>query len=318
MTDALRCPVCAAPLTRTGPALRCLRNHSFDLNKHGYVTLGTGRKLPEGDTPAMVAARTAFLSTPAYLPLTTTLTHLVDHELLGVFDGVSPPHHRDHPAEYGNQSDGVAGEVGSGRRTAGRRGVPAVHGHRPAGTRPLVVDLGAGTGHYLAAVLDGCAEANGLAFDVSKAALRQAAKAHPRAGAVLADTWGTLPLADASVDVLLNVFAPRNGAQMRRVLKSGGLLIVVTPTERHLAELREQLGLLSVDPSKAERLAVELRDFTLADERLLEWPLDLTAAEADDLIAMGPNAFHDRARATGPVTCTASVRIGQYRPTPSK
>ncbi|MEU7826945.1 putative RNA methyltransferase [Catellatospora sp. NPDC049133] len=298
MTDALRCPVCAAPLSRTATTLRCPRNHSFDLNKHGYVTLGTGRKLPEGDTPTMVAARTAFLSTAAYLPLATALTHLVDHELMARLGGVSAPQLHDHPLETEDQPGGVAG----------------TGGQEQTGGRPLVVDLGAGTGYYLTAVLDGSPGAEGLAFDVSKAALRRAAKAHPRAGAVLADTWGTLPLADGSVDVLLNVFAPRNGAQMRRVLKPGGLLVVVTPTERHLAELREQLGLLSVDPSKAERLALELRDFALVEERLLEWPLDLTAAEADDLIAMGPNAFHDRARATGPVACTASVRIGRYRP----
>jgi 23S rRNA (guanine745-N1)-methyltransferase len=280
MTDALRCPVCAARLTPADTTLRCLNHHSFDLNKHGYVHLATGRRLPAGDTPAMVTARTAFLAGHHYLPLATALTHhLVDHEPMARLDGVSGPQLHDHQA-----------------------------------VAPLVVDLGAGTGYYLAAVLQAWPGAQGLAFDVSKAALRRAAKAHPRAGAVLADTWGTLPLADGSVDLLLNVFAPRNGAQMHRVLKPGGTLLVVTPTERHLAELREQLGLLSVHPSKAERLAQELRDFTPVGEQLLEWRLDLTAAQADDLIAMGPNAFHDRARATAPATCTASVRIGTYRP----
>ncbi|MEV0458803.1 putative RNA methyltransferase [Catellatospora methionotrophica] len=291
MTDALRCPVCAAPLSLTLTALHCPNHHSFDRNKHGYVTLATGRKLPEGDTPTMVAARTAFLATPHYRPLSTALSHLVDHERTDVPGGVSRPHDRDDQGRTGG-----AGEV------------------RGDGRGPLVVDLGAGTGHYLAAVLDAWPRAQGLAFDVSKAALRRAAKAHPRAGAVLADTWGTLPLADGSVDLLLNVFAPRNGAQMHRVLAPDGLLAVVTPTARHLAELREQLGLMSVDPAKAERLAHELRDFTPVGEQTLQWPLDLTPAEADDLIAMGPNAFHDRAPATAPVTCTASVRIGTYRP----
>ena len=57
-----------------------------------------------------------------------------------------------------------------------------------------------------------CPDAVGLALDVSKPALRRAARAHPRAAAALADTWQRLPLADASTAVLLNVFAPRNGA----------------------------------------------------------------------------------------------------------
>ncbi len=286
MIDALRCPLCASPLSRTAATLRCPQNHTFDVNKHGYVHLGTGRKLPEGDTPAMVEARTRFLATGHYHPLATTLATLpalaalaVDHEPMARLDGVSAPQLHDQP-----------------------------------GGTPLVVDLGAGTGYYLAGVLEGLPAAEGLAFDVSKAALRRAAKAHPRAGAVLADTWGTLPLADGRVDLLLNVFAPRNGREMRRVLRPDGLLAVVTPTGRHLAELREQLGLLAVDPAKSDRLAHELRDFVLHGERILEWPLALSEAEAEDLIAMGPNAFHVRARATGPVTCTVSVRIGLYRP----
>ncbi|WP_166388959.1 putative RNA methyltransferase [Catellatospora methionotrophica] len=309
MTDALRCPVCAAPLSLTPTALHCPNHHSFDRNKHGYVTLATGRRLPEGDTPTMVAARTAFLATAHYRPLATALSQLADHERTDVLDGVSPPRDRD--------DQGKTRQAGEERAAGEARtnGEALAAGEAPAaGREPLVVDLGAGTGYYLAAVLDAWPGARGLAFDVSKAALRRAAKAHPRAGAVLADTWGTLPLADGSVDLLLNVFAPRNGAQMHRVLAQDGLLAVVTPTERHLAELREQLGLMSVDPAKAERLAHELRDFTPVAEQLLEWPLDLTPAEADDLIAMGPNAFHDRARATAPVTCTASVSIGTYRP----
>src|SRR4051812_16813967 len=49
-----------------------------------------------------------------------------------------------------------------------------------------VLDAGAGTGHYLAAVLDRLPERPGVALDISKHALRRAARAHPRAGAL---TW---------------------------------------------------------------------------------------------------------------------------------
>ncbi|MGB4593539.1 MAG: hypothetical protein WBI63_07195, partial [Coriobacteriia bacterium] len=43
-----------------------------------------------------------------------------------------------------------------------------------------VVDIGAGTGYYLARVLDGMPRLAGLALDTSKPALRRAARAHER------------------------------------------------------------------------------------------------------------------------------------------
>ena len=46
------------------------------------------------------------------------------------------------------------------------------------------------------------------------------------------------PLADQSVDAVLNMFAPRNPGEFHRVLRPNGSLIVVRPTVDHLAELR--------------------------------------------------------------------------------
>ena len=57
------------------------------------------------------------------------------------------------------------------------------------------MDVGAGTGHHLAAVLDALPDARGIAIDASPAALRRAARAHERAAAVGADAWKPLPLA---------------------------------------------------------------------------------------------------------------------------
>ena len=90
-------------------------------------------------------------------------------------------------------------------------------------------------GYYLAAVLDrirgrpGGAEAAGLAMDISARALRRAARARPGIGAVGWDIWRPFPVRDGAVSLILNVFAPRNGPEFRRVLRDDGALIVVTP-----------------------------------------------------------------------------------------
>jgi 23S rRNA (guanine745-N1)-methyltransferase len=188
---------------------------------------------------------------------------------------------------------------------------------------PLVVDAGAGTGRYLAAVLAAVPDAVGLALDVSKPALRRAARAHPRAAAALADTWQRLPLADASTTVLLNVFAPRNGAEFHRVLDPAGALLVVTPAEDHLVELVDALGLLKVDPAKADRVAGSLAGhFTEESTEVRRARLGLTRTEVATLVGMGPSAWHtDPARLAEriaglpePVPVTLAVRLGVHRP----
>ncbi|MFC0004679.1 putative RNA methyltransferase [Micromonospora siamensis] len=190
---------------------------------------------------------------------------------------------------------------------------------------PLVVDAGAGTGWYLSAVLAALPDAVGLALDVSKPALRRAARAHPRAAAALADTWQRLPLADASATVLLNVFAPRNGAEFRRVLDPAGALLVVTPDIAHLGELVDALDLLRVDPDKADRVAESLgAHFVEESSTPHRTRLALTRTEVATLVGMGPSAWHaDPERIAGriatlpePVTVTLAVRLGVHRPRP--
>ena len=188
---------------------------------------------------------------------------------------------------------------------------------------PLVVDAGAGTGRHLAAVLAALPEAVGLALDVSKPALRRAARVHPRVTAALADTWQRLPLADASAAVLLNVFAPRNGAEFRRVLAPTGRLLVVTPAADHLTELVDALGLLRVDPAKADRVAASLGGhFAEESAAVHRQELNLSGPEVNTLVGMGPSAWHTdpaglaaRITALGePVRVTVAVRLGVYRP----
>ncbi|MDG4784456.1 23S rRNA methyltransferase [Micromonospora sp. WMMD1102] len=187
----------------------------------------------------------------------------------------------------------------------------------------LVVDAGAGTGRHLAAVLDALPAAVGLALDVSKPALRRAARAHPRAGAALCDTWHGLPLADGSAGLLCNVFAPRNGPEFRRVLRPDGALLVVTPAAEHLGELVDRLGLLRVDPAKEARVAGSLADhFTPGGTATHRATLRLDRAGLRTLVGMGPSAWHaDPARLDrriddlpDPTTVTVAVQLTVHHP----
>lgn len=188
---------------------------------------------------------------------------------------------------------------------------------------PLVVDIGGGTGHYLAQVLKALPHAAGLTVDASKWAARRAARTHERGGAVTADVWQGLPLRKASVDVLLNVFAPRHAEEFHRVLRPDGVLMVVVPAADHLIELRGPLGLLEVDPYKDTRLAESLHDrFTPADLTELHLPLHLSHEDITTVVGMGPSAHHlapetlrtRLADLPDPVPVTASVRLYTYRP----
>jgi 23S rRNA (guanine745-N1)-methyltransferase len=190
-------------------------------------------------------------------------------------------------------------------------------------TAGAVLDLGAGTGHHLAHVLDASPERAGLALETSTAALRRAARSHPRVVAIGADAWKRLPIADGAAAVVLSVFAPRNPAEMARVLRPDGALIAVTPTRRHLHELVGPLGLLTVPDEKEDRLDELLADaFALTTRRRVEFSMFLSRDEAAQIVRMGPSAWHvdERELAAGllalpdPLTVTASTTLSRYRP----
>jgi 23S rRNA (guanine745-N1)-methyltransferase len=186
-----------------------------------------------------------------------------------------------------------------------------------------VVDVGAGPGYYLAAALDRLPGRAGLAIDASKFALRRAAHAHPRIGAVAADAWRGLPVADGAAALVLNVFAPRDGAELRRILDPAGSLLVVTPNPDHLRELVGPLRLLVVDPRKDERLAATLSPhFDLVGRQRYDETLRLDRRGVADIVAMGPSARHADAvalagqirRLPEPLATTVSVTLSVLRP----
>jgi 23S rRNA (guanine745-N1)-methyltransferase len=234
--------------------VRCRSGHSFDVARQGYVNLLPARPATgTGDTSAMVAARTSFLSGGHYARFATAVA------------------------------------------AAASAGSDATAGSQVTSSEPIA-EIGSGTGYYLAHALrrrDGV----GVAIDVSTAAARRAARAHERIGAVVADAWTHLPLADACLGAAVVAFAPRSGGELARVVRPGGRLVVLVPGADHLAELRSLLGLLAVDPRKAERLAAALGDaFRPESDDRLRWTTELDHDAVRNLVLMGPNALHQDQR----------------------
>ena len=157
----------------------------------------------------------------------------------------------------------------------------------------VVLDAGAGTGYYLAEVLAALPSATAVALDISKYALRRAARALPGTYCLAWDVWRRLPLPDASVDVVLNVFAPRNPAEFRRVLTPGGLLAVVTPRPEHLQEIRGAAGMLDIAGNKEGDVAAAVAPgFTPVYTGTCTYPMQLSSSDIQNVALMGPSARH--------------------------
>jgi 23S rRNA (guanine745-N1)-methyltransferase len=255
--DALRCPKGEPSLALVDGGLECEAGHRFDLARQGYVNLLDGPAPAAADTAAMVAARDR--------------VHAAGH--LGALTRAV-----------------VAAVVEATSTSATSTSTTAVGGGDGVG---LVLDLGAGTGHHLAAVLDTTEARAGLALDLSKHAARRAARAHPRVGAVVADVWRPWPVRDRAAAVVLDVFSPRNPGEIGRVLRPGGVLVVVTPDVGHLDPLPDRLGLLGVGGDKTERLDADLGGVAdLVARRRVDTRVTVDTDGVRDLALMGPSAHH--------------------------
>ncbi len=152
-----------------------------------------------------------------------------------------------------------------------------------------VLDCGCGEGHLLGAL----SEARPGFFcgvDISKKAVQVAAKRHKKATWIVANGMRKLPIADAGLDVILSVLAPRAAEEFDRVLKPEGELLIGVPGPNHLIELRKQLQFTSGDfAEKADAAAEKLAPaFIEIDRASLCHEQTLNQEQIADLIRMTP------------------------------
>ena len=162
-------------------------------------------------------------------------------------------------------------------------------------TTTTILDIGCGEGFYSRKLQEGHSEKTFYAFDISKDSVQIAAKSEPN----WAVNWfvgdlARLPIKDASMDILLDIFSPANYGEFRRVLSKDGILIKVIPTENHLKEIRQKIQnqLTNKDYSNQDIKEHFQEHFTILSNQTASLTKTITADQLQALLSMTPLLFH--------------------------
>ena len=158
-----------------------------------------------------------------------------------------------------------------------------------------ILDIGCGEGFYSRKLQERHPDKTFYAFDISKDSVQIAAKSEPN----WAVNWfvgdlARLPIKDASMDILLDIFSPANYGEFRRVLSKDGILIKVIPTKNHLKEIRQKVQdqLTNKDYSNQDIKNHFQEHFTILSSQTAPLTKTITADQLQALLSMTPLLFH--------------------------
>ena len=158
-----------------------------------------------------------------------------------------------------------------------------------------ILDIGCGEGFYSRKLQERHPDKTFYAFDISKDSVQIAAKSEPN----WAVNWfvgdlARLPIKDASMDILLDIFSPANYGEFRRVLSQNGILIKVVPTENHLKEIRQMVQdqLTKKDYSNQDIKEHFQEYFSIQSSQIASLTKSITAEQRQALLSMTPLLFH--------------------------
>lgn len=104
----------------------------------------------------------------------------------------------------------------------------------------MIVDAGCGEGYYTNAIAQALPDTTIYGVDLSKRALKYAAKRTKHVKYVLSSIFH-MPIKAHQADILLNVFAPFAYEEYTRMIHDKGYIICVEPGANHLMQLKQVL-----------------------------------------------------------------------------
>ena len=254
--SVLVCPVCGDVLQLGGPQMRslvCSVGHSFDLAKQGYVNLYRGKPMNEY-TKESFQERQVILQRGMY-------AHLLE-------------------------------EICSFLRKTLESGMDSVE-------KKVLVDAGCGEGYYTREIAQQFDHLQLYGTDLSRDSIQLAAGTANGMGAGPAEIkWfvsdiSKLPVADGSVDYVLDIFTSANYQEFQRVLGEEGYLIKIIPGEGHVKELREAAKDQLYHKEYKERKGAEVfaEQFELVEQKIVSRTFSVSPEERDIFIRMTPLLF---------------------------
>lgn len=154
---------------------------------------------------------------------------------------------------------------------------------------PVLLDAGCGEGYYTGRLYGALREAGAgaqvLGVDISKLAVRMAAKRYPGPAYAVGSVFH-LPVAGRAADCLASIFAPIVPAEFARVVKPGGVMILAVASPRHLYQLKRAVY---ERPYENERKDTPYAGFTFLKRVPVRGKITLDSGEAvRDLFTMTP------------------------------
>ncbi len=171
-------------------------------------------------------------------------------------------------------------------------------------------DIACGEGYYTEGLALSSPSSSFVGIDLSKAAILEADKQRKAAGianlSYVVGNMDYLPLLDASMDGILNCFAPIAENEFLRVVKKDGYYLRVLPGARHLFELKE---LLYEEPRENLPKEKGLPGFHLVEEKEIKGTTNIPNEDLLSLFAMTPYFYKSPKEAKEKLERTPSLTL---------
>jgi 23S rRNA (guanine745-N1)-methyltransferase len=278
MESVLKCPVCDLSLKRHEKQYVCLNNHSYDIASKGHINLLLANQKKTKD-----------------------------------------------PGDSKEMMEGRRDFLNKGYYHTFSETLNEVIISNISGNNVNILDAGCGEGYFLSRLKEAIYrkelnynlnnEFEFFGVDISKAAVTYAAKRDKQINFIVGSNFN-LPIMPKSIDIIIRNFAPSDEAELKRVLKDNGKLVVVTPGIQHLYGLKE---ILYVNARKHEEKETTFEGFKLIEHTEVKYNIHVEGEEdVKSLITMTPyywtfdNSMREKVNDTSKLSTELDFNISVY------